>query len=219
MHRYQANSISVFFTRRMNFRVNRIPCVVICQVIESEVFDLPARYAIGPLSVETHALKEGLISECRSWRTAIGHSLNVHCSAEMAKSLLFMEDLLKRLNRPIKDLDDVRAQMAALEEFRTNEISLQVFSIGPITEAYALLARYDIQFRDGNAELVDSLSYTLQKLKAQALSTSNHLLKIQPTFKAELDQGVAAFIGEHNQFVADYKARYCHQLSLRDDRF
>ena len=43
----------------------------------------------------------------------------------------FIEDLTKRLARPIKDLDDIRFAMAALKEIRENEIRIDM-AIGPI---------------------------------------------------------------------------------------
>ncbi len=43
----------------------------------------------------------------------------------------FIDDLSKRLSRPIKDLDDIRYAMAALKEIRENEIRIDM-QIGPI---------------------------------------------------------------------------------------
>ena len=42
-----------------------------------------------------------------------------------------IEDLHKRLSRPIKDLDDVRQAMASLKELRENEIEIDS-SLGPV---------------------------------------------------------------------------------------
>ena len=42
-----------------------------------------------------------------------------------------IEDLQKRLSRPIKDLDDVRQAMASLKELRENEIEIDS-SLGPV---------------------------------------------------------------------------------------
>lgn len=42
-----------------------------------------------------------------------------------------VEELQKKLNRPIKDLDDIRIAMAALKEIREQQISTD-FQVGPI---------------------------------------------------------------------------------------
>lgn len=162
---------------------------------------------MGSLLLGTEALKESLIAECRSWRSAIGSALNAKCGVEMTSALERMEDLLKSLQRPVKDLDDVRAKMAALDEFRQSEIDLEMFLIEPMAEAYSLLASFDIHFSDGNAERVESLAYTLQKLKTQAFASSSHLLSIQPIFRAELEAGVEQFQKENEQFTSDYRTR------------
>lgn len=49
----------------------------------------------------------------------------------MEEIFTFLEDITKRLSRPIKDLDDIRHAMAALKEIRDKEIMIDM-SIGPI---------------------------------------------------------------------------------------
>ncbi len=43
-------------------------------------------------------------------------------SGDMEEIFTFIDNLSKRLSRPIKDLDDVRGSMAALSEIREAEI-------------------------------------------------------------------------------------------------
>ena len=49
----------------------------------------------------------------------------------MEEIFTFIEEMTKRLSRPIKDLDDIRHAMAALKEIRDREIMIDM-SIGPI---------------------------------------------------------------------------------------
>ena len=49
----------------------------------------------------------------------------------MEEIFTFIEEMTKRLSRPIKDLDDIRHAMAALKEIRDREIMVDM-SIGPI---------------------------------------------------------------------------------------
>ena len=46
----------------------------------------------------------------------------LQASADMEEIFLFIDNLNKRLSRGIKDLDDVRSSMAALNEIRESEI-------------------------------------------------------------------------------------------------
>ena len=50
---------------------------------------------------------------------------------QMEEIFSFIDDLNKRLSRPIKDLDDIRLAMYALKEIRENEIKIDM-NISPI---------------------------------------------------------------------------------------
>lgn len=62
---------------------------------------------------------------------AFGQNCNVRYRTEMEEIFTLIEDLTKRLSRPIKDLDDIRLAMGALKEIRDKEIMIDM-SIGPI---------------------------------------------------------------------------------------
>lgn len=49
----------------------------------------------------------------------------------MDQILAFVDEAGKKLNRQIKDLDDIRIAMAALKEIREHQISID-FQVGPI---------------------------------------------------------------------------------------
>ena len=76
-------------------------------------------------------LKASLCAETRAWCVAFGRNCNVKYRTEMEEIFTFIDDLTKRLSRPIKDLDDIRLAMGALKEIRDHEIRIDM-SIGPI---------------------------------------------------------------------------------------
>lgn len=49
----------------------------------------------------------------------------------MEEILAFIDDLSKRLSRPIRDLEDVRQAMSALADVREHQIHMDM-SLGPI---------------------------------------------------------------------------------------
>lgn len=63
----------------------------------------------------------------------------------MEEMFTFIEDITKRLSRPIKDLDDIRHAMAALKEIRDREIMIDM-SIGPI-EVSAIGSKKNFEVR------------------------------------------------------------------------
>lgn len=79
----------------------------------------------------TETLKLGLTTETKAWRLHYGRVANNKYKSDMEDIFSFIEDLNKRLTRPIKDLDDIRFAMAGLKEIRENEIKVDM-NIGPI---------------------------------------------------------------------------------------
>ena len=136
------------------------------QNLETTIEEIPTSYRVGSVICLTEKLKEALIAETKAWKLAFGKALNAKASADMTDIFDFIENLQKRLSRPIKDLDDVRAAMASLAEIRESEIRIDM-TIGPIEESFAMLNKYDLLFQDGNAEKVDSLSYSWKNLNTQ----------------------------------------------------
>ncbi|XP_071819604.1 dynein axonemal heavy chain 5-like isoform X1 [Apostichopus japonicus] len=176
------------------------------QSSELTIEEIPASRRIGSVICLTDTLKGSLVAEARAWKVAFGRALNGKASTDMEEIFAFMEDMQKRLARPIKDLDDVRAAMAALEEIRANEIKIDM-TIGPVEESFMLLNKFELHFHDGNAEKVDSLSYSWKNLHAQAQQVQLHLLTIQPQFKSNLLKGVEAYHKDSTDFVGDYTER------------
>lgn len=131
-----------------------------------DIEEIVPSFRVGSVIFLTEQLRMSLVTETRNWKLAYAKALNEQCGQEMDQINDFVDNLMKRLSRPIKDLDDVRAAMASLNEIRENEIRIDM-TITPIEETYALLNRYNIFFNDGNAERVDSLSYGWKKLTNQ----------------------------------------------------
>lgn len=61
----------------------------------------------------------------------IGRHCNQKYRREMESIFTVVEEFNKKLNRPIKDLDDIRIAMAALKEIREQQIPID-FQVGPV---------------------------------------------------------------------------------------
>lgn len=68
----------------------------------------PEYIPVGAIALVTEKLKLGLTSEISLWKTSYGLSCNQKYKKEINEILLFIEDIMKRLQREIKDLDDIR---------------------------------------------------------------------------------------------------------------
>ncbi|XP_076449856.1 dynein axonemal heavy chain 5-like isoform X2 [Babylonia areolata] len=171
--------------------------------LEISIMALPEYYDVGPIALYTEHLKLGLTTETKAWRMHFGRNCNKKYSTEMEEIFVFIEDLQKRLSRPIKDLDDIRHAMAALKDIRENEIRIDM-SIGPIEESYAMLNKHELPLVREEAERCDTLRYSWERLQAQSAEVSTHLLTIQPQFKQDLIADVKVFIEDCDDFYSSY---------------
>ncbi|XP_022805941.1 dynein heavy chain 5, axonemal-like [Stylophora pistillata] len=174
------------------------------KALEDTIMREPESYKAGAVSLFTEHLKTAICAETRAWCVAFGRNCNVRYRTEMEEILTFIEDITKRLSRPIKDLDDIRHAMAALKEIRDREIMIDM-SIGPIEESYAMLNRYELLVAKEESERVDTLRYSWQKLQSLATESQGHLIQIQPNFKGDLIDKVQIFIEDVTSFSSDYQ--------------
>ncbi|NXT68932.1 DYH5 protein, partial [Chaetops frenatus] len=160
--------------------------------LEMQIRELPNHCALQSVEVATESLKIALIQECRSRKRTFGLALNKKAATDVGEIYSFIENVSKRLSRPIHDLEDVREAMEALKEIRENEIKIDV-TVGHIEESYSVLHKYNLLFQDENTERGDGLAYAWKNLNTQARQVEDLLLKVQPDMKTDLLRGVQKF--------------------------
>ncbi|EDV21817.1 uncharacterized protein TRIADDRAFT_59929 [Trichoplax adhaerens] len=174
------------------------------QRMEKEIVGLPESYNVGAIALVTDTLKLSLTSETKAWKMLLGRRANLKYRTEMEDIFMFIDDLTKRLSRPIKDLEDVRNAMAALKEIRNSEIRIDM-SIPPIEESYAMLHKYQLLVEKDEAERVDTLRYSWERLLTLAAEIQTQLIVIQPEFKARLLTNVEVYALDTNKFVDEFR--------------
>uniref|UniRef100_H0X0M1 Dynein axonemal heavy chain 5 n=1 Tax=Otolemur garnettii TaxID=30611 RepID=H0X0M1_OTOGA len=173
------------------------------QNIEQEINAEPEYICVGSIALYTADLKFALTTETRAWMVVIGRHCNKKYRSEMENIFTLIEEFNKKLNRQIKDLDDIRIAMAALNDIREQQISVD-FQVGPIEESYALLNKYGLLIAKEEMDKVDTLHYAWEKLLARAREVQNELVLLQPTFRKELISAVEVFLQDCHQFYLDY---------------
>ncbi|XP_027953732.1 dynein heavy chain 5, axonemal [Eumetopias jubatus] len=173
------------------------------QKLEQEINAEPECIHVGAVAVYTADLKFILTTETKAWMAVIGRHCNKKYRSEMENIFTLVEEFNKKLNRQIKDLDDIRIAMAALKEIREQQISID-FQVGPIEESYALLNKYGLLIAKEEMEKVDTLRYSWEKLLARASEVQNELISLQPGFRKELISTVEVFLQDCQQFYLDY---------------
>ena len=136
--------------------------------MQTDIEEFPHVYQVGSIIYLTDNLKRSLLQEISNWKLAYGKAMNEKAALDMKNLLDQIDDVQKRLSRPCKDLDDIRAHMNALNQIKEKEIEIDR-TITPIEETYAMLNKYEIIFNDGNAEKVDSLAYGWKNLNEKVI--------------------------------------------------
>ena len=67
-----------------------------------------------------------------------------------------------------------------------------------------MLNKHELPVARDEAERVDTLRYSWQKLTSLMFNVSNHLIDIQPNYKSELTENVETFIKDCANFYSDY---------------
>ena len=79
----------------------------------------------------TEDLKIAMAAETNAWKVLYGRNMNTKYLSLMEQIMEQIDDMSRRLSRPIKDLDDIRQAMATLKEIRENEIYIDS-CLGPV---------------------------------------------------------------------------------------
>ncbi|XP_053253117.1 dynein axonemal heavy chain 5 isoform X2 [Podarcis raffonei] len=172
--------------------------------LELEINSEPEYICVGTVALFTADLKLALTTETKAWMVAFGRHCNKKYRTEMENIFTFVEEISKKLNRPIKDLDDIRIAMAALKEIREQQIPID-FQVGPIEESYAMLNKYELLVAKEEMEKVDTLRYTWEKVLVRGNEVQNELVALQPKFRGELISTVEIFVEDCDQYYLDYE--------------
>ncbi|XP_058258291.1 dynein axonemal heavy chain 5 isoform X2 [Hemibagrus wyckioides] len=171
--------------------------------LELEINAEPEIITVGALALYTADLKLALTAETKCWIVDFGRHCNRKYRTEMEQILTFVDEASKKMNRQIKDLDDIRIAMAALKEIREHQISVD-FQVGPIEESYAMLNKYELSVAKEETEKVDTLRYAWEKLLSRSAEVQNELVALQPNFREELISNVQTFVVDCEHFYSDY---------------
>ncbi|KAF7483297.1 hypothetical protein GHT09_005186 [Marmota monax] len=171
---------------------------------EQEIDELKPIIVVGALELHTEPMKLALSIEAKAWKMLLCRYLNEEYKKKMSDMIAFINEYLKKLSRPIRDLDDVRFAMEALSAIRNNEIQMDM-TLGPIEEAYGILNRFEVEVTKEESEAVDTLRYSFNKLQSKAVSVQDELVQVQPNFKSNLLEAVEVFREDVANFSESYE--------------
>ncbi|XP_046389607.1 dynein axonemal heavy chain 5 [Ischnura elegans] len=156
------------------------------------------------IAISAEKLKFGLLTEIRSCTYRIGQALRKRYKREMDHAYAVMSEMDRKLDRPVRDLDDVRLVMETLKKIRDQEVDMEI-KIDPIEEAFNVVSRYEVPVDRETLEQVDSLRYTWQRLQVRALDTHVLLLNMQPHLEDDLRKNLQKFRQDSIDYCHEYR--------------
>ncbi|NXM47653.1 DYH8 protein, partial [Gymnorhina tibicen] len=98
---------------------------------EQEMKKLKPIILLGPIELHTGPLKTALTIEANSWKMVLCRYLNEEYKKKLLDILSFINSHIKKLSRPLTDLDDVRLAMEALCTIQEKRLEIDM-TMGPI---------------------------------------------------------------------------------------
>ncbi|NXS80190.1 DYH8 protein, partial [Erpornis zantholeuca] len=98
---------------------------------EQETKHLKTTILFGPIELNTGPLKTALTNEANSWKMVLCRYLNEEYKKKLLDIVSFINDHIKKLSRPLCDLEDVRLAMEALSTIQEKRIDIDI-AMGPI---------------------------------------------------------------------------------------
>ena len=165
------------------------------------------------IALSTEKLKYGLYTEIKGCTHKIGQAMKKKYRREMEYVYAVMNEMERKLDRQIRDLDDVRLIMDTLKKIREQEVDMEL-RIDPIEEAFNIVTRYEVPVDRECLEQVDNLRYTWQQLLGRALDSHVLLLTLQPQFEEELRNNLEKFRADNEAYCEEYRCTGPMQAGL-----
>ncbi|KZC10625.1 Dynein heavy chain 5, axonemal [Dufourea novaeangliae] len=157
------------------------------------------------IAISTEKLKYGLYTEIKTCTHKIGQAMKKKYRREMEYVYALMNEMERKLDRQIRDLDDVRLIMDTLKKVREQEVDMEL-KIDPIEEAFNIVTRYEVPVDQECLEQVDNLRYTWQQLLMRAQNSHVLLLRLQPQFEEDLRNNLEKFRLDNEMYCEEYRS-------------
>ncbi|GAB6028044.1 Dynein heavy chain 5, axonemal [Chamberlinius hualienensis] len=158
---------------------------------------------VGGIVIFTDNAKATIMNENDKWISSTVKVLKDKYRRECNSLLMIIGDLSRRMSRPIRDLDDIRYVMKALEEVQQTEIDLEI-RLEQVEGCYSMVGQFGLGVLKEESERVDGLRYSWSKLLAQSNDVQEFLQEIHPHFFNQLKTDITNFSTDCQEFYLTY---------------
>jgi dynein heavy chain, axonemal len=162
--------------------------------IEKQILLIPLYLNIGPVCLNTDAIKTSLKAFAYKWKCKYASVLHNMARERLQAAIIYREDVQKRLSVNVQTLEQLNDALRLLEELSDMENKIDLIYL-PIENCYNDLKTYDIILTRKEEDQVNYLRENWTNLMKDAENVRTVLLQDKrSTLEQELDKQVKTFV-------------------------
>ena len=173
------------------------------RMIKSQLKTENNQFLTGRILISTIEFKKILDMEIQQWINMIATTLYSKYTNEMKYLISQIDDMDRKLDRPIKDLDDIRIIMETQKKIREVEIDMDI-KIKMVENAFQLIEKYNFPISEEDKQLVDNLCVLWLALQTKSMDVQVLLLAVQEHFQKDLAANLETFQQDCDDYCKNY---------------
>ena len=158
---------------------------------------------VGKILVSCQEFIRTLNDEIQQWINTFANALYTKYVNETQFLISQIEDMDKKLDRPIKDLDDIRIIMETQKKIRDIDIDMDI-KIKIVENAFTLIEKYDLPVTAEHKQETETLFLMWMALQTKSMDTMILLLTVQEHFQQNLKENLTLFQNECDNYCSNY---------------
>ncbi|KAI8821286.1 dynein heavy chain and region D6 of dynein motor-domain-containing protein [Fimicolochytrium jonesii] len=140
---------------------------------------------INFIRLDCSLLKHALVSHCNSWQNKLTTLLNNNASTDLISLHKMFVEKAEKLRTVPRDLDQLGDSLGVLQKLQTSLQSIEG-QFRPIREQYEILEKYEVQIKDDEKALLETLPVKWQAFQQTIADSGKTLQEYKSKFKADL---------------------------------
>ena len=173
------------------------------KLIRAQLVQEKDEIKIGRILVSCKELKRTLNDEINQWINRFASALYDKYVNETKFLITQIEDMDKKLDRPIKDLDDIRIIMETQKKIREIDIDMDI-KIKGVENAFTLIEKFDLPVTTEHKQETETLFLMWMALQTKSMDVMILLLAVQEHFQKNLKENLGVFQDECDQYCSNY---------------
>ncbi|KAI8915474.1 dynein heavy chain and region D6 of dynein motor-domain-containing protein [Powellomyces hirtus] len=162
-------------------------------------------------------LKHALVSHCNAWQNKLTTLLNTNASTELSNLHKMFAEKTEKLRAPPRTLDQLGDSLTMLQQLQANIPAIET-QFRPIHEQYEILEKYEVQIKDDEKALLESLPVKWQAFQQTIIEGEKALQDSKAKFKADLLTSVDDFAKSSAAIREDFLTKGPFQASFGVDK-